>query len=354
MAITIRNTSLGKPRYRVRITDELGAYYPTKTFVTLRDAKQYERKLKDRKDKRDQAVSIYRRNIEVHNYLDEWLEYRERNISKGWHKKVTKVIYTHVLPFIGGIKLSDVRSPHIGKILGEMEKQGLKEQTRLHVYNALSKSFKDAVEYFGYLEKSPVLKQDKPKVHRTERRYLNPEKSFKLLEHCKDHYLGPAIWISVLAGLRPSEVQALQWRAVDFEKNQILICASYNRAEGVLQPHPKQKDWVIVPMPEMLSKYLKPRQRFSLGFVAPALMGGMLDYNKFHKGLKKMCQESCVGRVSPHELRHSCTEIWFRAGATLEDVRRLLGHKSVETTRRYVHRTDDRLIKLAKEIRVQL
>ncbi|MFK7825183.1 MAG: tyrosine-type recombinase/integrase [Oligoflexales bacterium] len=48
--------------------------------------------------------------------------------------------------------------------------------------------------------------------------------------------------------------------------------------------------------------------------------------------------------------RHSCTEIWFKNGANLEDVRRLLNHKSSETTQRYVHRTNDRLFELSKTI----
>ena len=170
------------------------------------------------------------------------------------------------------------------------------------------------------------------------------------MEHCKDHYLGPAIWICMMTGLRLSEVQALQWKNIDFEKNQILICAAFKRAENEIKPYPKQKNWLIVPMPALLVSYLKNKMRFALGFAAPAKMGGMLDYSKFYRGLKKLCRDAGVDHVTPHELRHSCTEIWFRHGATLEDIRRLLGHKSVETTRRYVHRTDDRLIKLAKEI----
>ncbi len=153
-----------------------------------------------------------------------------------------------------------------------------------------------------------------------------------------------------MTGLRLSEVQALQWKNIDFEKNQILICAAFKRAENEIKPYPKQKNWLIVPMPALLVSYLKNKMRFALGFAAPAKMGGMLDYSKFYRGLKKLCRDAGVDHVTPHELRHSCTEIWFRHGATLEDIRRLLGHKSVETTRRYVHRTDDRLIKLAKEI----
>jgi site-specific recombinase XerD len=87
-----------------------------------------------------------------------------------------------------------------------------------------------------------------------------------------------------------------------------------------------------------------------LGFVAPSIRGAMLDYSKFYRGLKNLCLLAGVKAVTPHELRHSCTEIWFHHGATLEDVRRLLGHKSSETTKCYVHKTDDRLIKLASVI----
>ncbi len=82
MALTIRKNSSGKIKYRVQIRDELGIWYPTKTFGTIREAQQYERKLKDKKDKREQAVSNVKRNIEVHNYLDEWLAHSKMTISR--------------------------------------------------------------------------------------------------------------------------------------------------------------------------------------------------------------------------------------------------------------------------------
>ena len=351
MAITLRRLKSGKPRYLVRVRDELGNYYPSKIFKTIRDAEQYERKLKDRKDQKGLALSTFQKNLEVHQYIDEWLESRKHSVSQGWHERMSGLLHKYALPWIGGKKILDIKPPHVGKILSEMKDTGLKEQTRLHVFNILNKAFKDAVEYFGYLDRSPVLKQDRPKVHQVERNYLKPEESYKLLDYSRDHYLGPAVWLSILGGLRTSEIQALQWRNVDFDQGQILICAAYKRAPKKIEPFPKQRDWLIVPMPGVLSNYLlTQKKRFPLGFVAPAYMGGMLEQKKFYNGLKQLCKGAFVKSISPHELRHSCTEIWFRHGATLEDVRRLLGHKSTETTRRYVHRTDDRLIKLAKEI----
>ena len=292
MAIIPRKIKSGKVRYKVQLRDELGLWYPTKVFLTIREAQRYERTLKDKRDGRELAVSSLKRTMEVHSYFNKWLDYRKANVSLGWHKDITRTIKRHILPILGGSKLYEIRSPHIGRIMSKMQEKGLKEQTRLHVFNTLNKAFRDAVEYYGYLEKNPVLKQDKPRVHRTERNYLSPENAFKLLEYCKNHHLGPAIWLSMLAGPRPSEVQALQWRSIDFDKNQILICSAFKRSINKLEPYPKQKDWLIVPMPTMLSEYLKSKKRFPLGYVAPGLMGGMLDYGKFRVGLKKLCHYS--------------------------------------------------------------
>jgi site-specific recombinase XerD len=51
-------------------------------------------------------------------------------------------------------------------------------------------------------------------------------------------------------------------------------------------------------------------------------------------------------------MRHTATELWFSAGASMEDVRRLLNHKSSESTKRYAHRTEDQLNSLAELITV--
>ncbi len=350
MAILVRKDKAGRPRYFVRLRDELGKWYPTKTFNTIREANFYDRKLKERKDKNEHAVSKIKRNLEFHVYLEEWLESRRHQLSIGWFHHISKMSKKYILPRLGRIRLVDLRSPHIGQIMTEMNDLKLSDQTRLHVFNILNKSFKDAVEYFGYLEKSPVFKQDRPKVNLKEKVYLTPSETWKLLEICKDHYLGPAIWICALAGLRISEIQALQWKNVDFEKRQILICAAYKRGSKKIEPYPKQKNWLIVPIPAPLIKYLKEQSRqFPLAFTASALQGGMLEQKKFYHGLRKLCKLAGVKQVSPHGLRHSCTEVWIKNGATVEDIRQLLGHKCPQTTLRYIHRTDERLINLAKD-----
>jgi integrase len=78
-------------------------------------------------------------------------------------------------------------------------------------------------------------------------------------------------------------------------------------------------------------------------FVVQARRGGMLSYNTYLHLLERLCDEAEVPRITPHELRHSATEIWIEAGASEEDLRRLLNHKSGATTQRYIHRSGTRL-----------
>jgi integrase len=88
-------------------------------------------------------------------------------------------------------------------------------------------------------------------------------------------------------------------------------------------------------------------------FVCLGRLGEMLCYDSFvTKMLPKFCMEAGVKRITPHELRHSCTELYVQAGASSEDLRRLLNHKSLSATLRYMHRTDERLQGIANRIEV--
>ena len=58
----------------------------------------------------------------------------------------------------------------------------------------------------------------------------------------------------------------------------------------------------------------------------------------FWKIVKKYCLKAgIVKKISPHTLRHSFATRLHEQGVPSETVRILLGHSSVETTKRYLH-----------------
>ena len=106
-------------------------------------------------------------------------------------------------------------------------------------------------------------------------------------------------------------------------------------------------------MPDPLMEFLRTKQagKGPEDFVCENIHGGMLSYESFvTKVLPAFCKKAGVKRITPHELRHSCTEIYVQAGASAEDLRRLLNHKSLSATVRYMHRTDERLQSIAGQI----
>jgi len=61
-----------------------------------------------------------------------------------------------------------------------------------------------------------------------------------------------------------------------------------------------------------------------------------------------LCKVAGVPEIACHGLRHSTAELWMEQGATEEDIRALLTQKHSSTTRRYMHRSSDRLHQMAK------
>jgi site-specific recombinase XerD len=56
--------------------------------------------------------------------------------------------------------------------------------------------------------------------------------------------------------------------------------------------------------------------------------------------MHRLARRAGVPLVSLHQFRHSCASDLLENGASLAEVQRLLGHKCVETTSRYVHIAD--------------
>lgn len=356
MAITIRHTKSRQPRYQVRVEDGHGKWYPAKTFKRKVDAESYERKLEERRERGEDATPTAARGVTVEEYVTRtWaIECRPQKIT-GWTISQDRMLRLHILPVLGKMKLGQVKIPDTGRVLRNMEAIGQSEQSRLHVYNLMNVIFKAACGYHKFIASVPISTKDRPKVIVTSRRIPTPQEAIDLLLYVRDTYIGVAIWIEVLTGLRASEVQALKWRSVDFDNELIHIVEAFKRGTRKIDPFPKQKKHGVVVIPPPLKVLLQEQVvgRSPDDFVIPGIRNDMLSYSTYLKHLKQHCNELGFPSFATHDLRHACSEIWVNAGGSETDIGRVLNQSSPSVTRRYMHRTNDRLKLVAQNITLE-
>jgi integrase/recombinase XerD len=146
-----------------------------------------------------------------------------------------------------------------------------------------------------------------------------------------------AIYLMRYAGLRVSEACSLQWDDVDFTGNTLRI-------------NGKGDKFRVVPLNEKLKDVLQEWQQLRNGyqtanspFVLISTRTDRLDATGLQKVVQKYLGAVGLNDYSCHTLRHTCAKSLVDAGVGIERVAAILGHESIETTKRYVRPTQQDL-----------
>ena len=190
------------------------------------------------------------------------------------------------------------------------------------------------------IRKSPADDVAWARVSRTERPVLSPAQVEHLVELCVSRAPGwqgarDAAIVTLLfhTGLRVSELLSLDLPQVDTGHRLLL---GVSRKGGNHQPLPlnplaasRLETWLVarkaLDLPGFEAVFVSRRRR-------------RLSRRTVEDRVKHLGQAAGLPFVvTPHLLRHSFATELLRTGANLEEVRRLLGHRSIVTTSRYSH-----------------
>ena len=154
------------------------------------------------------------------------------------------------------------------------------------------------------------------------------------------------LWVLYSSGIRLAEVVAMDAGDVDLKARQLRIRDGKGGRARVA--------FLSRDAAQALQEYLERGRPAPLKGSTPALWitergsragraGGRVSRTQVRK-LVRQCGEAVgIAGLHPHALRHTCASTLFAAGADLLTVQRLLGHRSVVSTQRYVTIGNDKL-----------
>jgi integrase len=149
-------------------------------------------------------------------------------------------------------------------------------------------------------------------------------------------WLGLAIALGAMAGLRMGEVRALEVRDVDFERHRLLVRRAMSEDASLT---PKSGHEREVPLAAGLEARLRDAAKDKLPRARVVVddAGQTPRRQQVLHQFKRYLRNNRLREHSFHSLRHYFISELMKCGASAEAVRVLAGHSKLEMTQRYAH-----------------
>lgn len=234
-------------------------------------------------------------------------------------------------------------------------------------------------DFFSYAQKkyklseNPTLETTRPEVVAKEMRVLSPDEMQVFIEEVMRETQRIAILTDLFVGFRVGELLALDIADFNLERQTITVNKNLIRVNTValsldnpnikiLNYDPSKKTHLVIQstpktkssnreiaisdgLCELLVRHIFTMAHSSWpnpnNLLFPSKAGTYIDPKSFEIRLKAVSKRCEIKKVNPHALRHTLATRLVEEQTPLNIVQGILGHSSLETTRKYLHKNDD-------------
>jgi integrase len=288
------------------------------------------------------------------SWLLQWYEsYVVGNLSLKTGESYQHELLNYIVPYLGGIRLTELRPHHIqGYVSDALSKGrksrpgGLSHRTVQYHYRILSKAFDDAIK-MGLLNVNPCKGVTPPRPERHDIPAVGPDELARLINAMKQSSYFMYFYTLLLTGLRRSELLALKWRAIDLELASMYISHSLHRmGDGrvIIKDTKTSRSRRVVDLSlsivTLLREYKEEQEVHCLmigkplaedDFVFSNADGSPLNPNTVTHTFAKVAKRAGM-ELRLHDLRHIHATMLLKAGVHPRIVQERLGHSSIATT----------------------
>lgn len=296
-----------------------------------------------------------RARITLDEFVTDWMP--DRPIREITRRNDESRYRLHIRPYLGRTPLNEITPMRVQRWLAALERDGRSDVVRRRAW-VLLKTILGPRGAIGDQRRydNPCAVVSAPNPPHREWTLLTRPEFDRLLTEIPDRYRA-LVLLGALAGLRWSEAAALTRGDVNTLRGTVSVTKGrpYNGGKEYDGPTKSRRHRTVPLHPELvaaLNHHIATYPTDPDGRLFASVQGRTLRQPHFYAGVWQPACERAKVTARFHDLRHSCASWLLDAGATVAEVRDLLGHSSVTVTEGYLHTTDDALRSAVLRLRV--
>ena len=289
----------------------------------------------------------------------------------------------YAFPAIASFPLTEVKPEHLINLFEKLQIEfGLSAATINGVRKAISGVFTRAIR----LQKcrvNPVKMTDKIQPLSGETPHVMEPwtqiEAIRVLSLVRDTSVDAFVYLALCCGLRPGEILGLHWSDIDFNKSTLWVNGTLSETTFRM-PNGKGKTELIIGEPKSKSSRrpvvlnrlaIEALQRHGAsqvdqrmqarraegwtesGLVFTNKSGGAVYPSNVRDRYRTFCEQHDIRYIRPHDIRHAFAVLALEQGQDLAGVSQMLGHESMDFTKRiyakHIHALSERVSEALQE-----
>lgn len=291
-------------------------------------------------------------NITVSAWMQKWLEvYAIPTVSPTTLVSYKGMNRRYIDPMIGHLQVQELNALAVQIWVNKLREspssgKPMSAATIKHTYHVLRGAMDKAVQA-GIILRSPCVGIQLPKGEKKKPVIYDETQIQQLLAFAKGTEMELIIDLELCMGMRRGELLGLQWKDVDWEKNQIHIVRTRVVVDGksIIKLPKTASGTRTLDVPEILMKKLKAHkvkcmeQKIRVGsrlveddFIIVHPDGKPIYPEYVSQMFTKLQKRAGLPKCRFHDLRHLCASIMVKQGVEVKVAQERLGHKDITTT----------------------
>lgn len=292
----------------------------------------------------------------VRTFGEQWVVSKDGRIRSTTESDYLSRLYTYIVPYLGNIKIIDLKPHHVQAWMVRLKDQGMGVRTINGARQVLLAIFKHAMRQ-GLIHMNPVALVDPYNQSQSRKTQVREpwslEEVAEVLDACWGHEkLECFLYLMLHTGMRPGEALGIRWEDVDLENSQLSISGTLKEhrlvspdGKGTVQlirNQPKTKSSQrMLPISQALGDVLirqEMRQAILEGdkpeYVIATGKGTPTSLSNLRKTYEKFLRKNQLRYIRLHDIRHTVAYISLNhAKTSIEQTSQALGHTRIDTTK---------------------